>query len=73
LSSGAEVVEIVTLLTEAKGNTDFLVSDSRAIRRKRRIEVPLVMRGPALDGDLEQPLGQPLACATQPRQLDGQA
>ena len=55
MSSGAEVVEIVMLLTEAKGNPDFLVSDSRAIRRKRRIEVPLVMRGPALDGDLEQP------------------
>lgn len=67
LGGGAEVVETVTLLTEAKSHADFLVTDSHAIWRKCRIEVPPVVIRPALDGDLEQPIGNALACATEVR------
>lgn len=60
-------VQIVKILTEAKCYPDFFVADGGQIRRQGRIKVPPVVIRPALDGYLEQPIGDAFACATELR------
>ena len=58
-------IQAVGILTKAKRHADFFVADGRQIRRQGWIEVSPVMIRPALDGDLEQPLGNTFARATE--------
>jgi len=55
------------MLTEAKRDADFFVANGGQIRRQPRIEVPPVVIRAALDGDLEQPIGDAFARASDMR------
>ena len=50
-------------MAEAKRHTDLFITDGGQIRRQGRIEVPPVAIRPALDGDVEQPIGDAFARA----------
>jgi hypothetical protein len=61
----AQRVQVVRILAEAKGHANFFVVNSRQVRRQCWIEVPPVVIRTALNGDFEQPIGDPFASATE--------
>ena len=66
-AAGAQSVQTVRILTEAKCRIYFFIDDGWQIRRQCRIEVSWVVICSARAGELEQPLGDALARAAELR------
>ena len=67
LRGGAEIIEHVGKLAEAKSDADFFTADDRRIRWERGIKFTPVMIGASLDGNLEQPVNNAIARSAGPR------
>ena len=67
LRGHAQIVQGVTILTKAKRHADFFIADGGQVWRQGRIKILPVMTRPALDGNLEQPIGDAFTRTTDLR------
>jgi len=73
LCRDAELVEIVRVLFQAQGDSDFLVANSWVVWRQCRIKIALIMFCPTLDRDAHQPFRKPFMGAAKSREPDCEA
>ena len=66
LSCSAKPIEIVRMAPKAERNANFLIGDFWTILGKRGVKLALEVTCAALNGDLEQPIGNVVARAARP-------